>query len=102
MGENRDTALIDLLEDEAQLPDRLMSKSSVINDMRDLIELLPDLQAAVVKMRHGIGEDVGEPMSMTAVGQTLNMSRDRVRTLEHKALLTLQQQGADLMAYLTP
>ena len=102
VGENRDTALIDLLEDEAQLPDRLMSKSSVINDMRDLIELLPDLQAAVVKMRHGIGDDVGEPMSMTAVGQTLNMSRDRVRTLEHKALVTLQQQGGDLMAYLAP
>ena len=102
VGENRDTALIDLLEDEAQLPDRLMAKASVVNDMRDLIEALPDLQAAVVKMRHGIGEDVGEPMSMTAVGQTLNMSRDRVRTLEHKALVSLQQQGHALMEVLMP
>ena len=37
-------------------------------------------------MRYGIGEEVLEPLSMTAIGQILNMSRDRVRTLEHKAL----------------
>ena len=44
-------------------------------------------------MRYGIGENVLEPMSMTAIGQTLNMSRDRVRTLEHKALKGLREQS---------
>ena len=40
-------------------------------------------------MRYGIGEEILEPMSMTAIGQVLNMSRDRVRTLEHKALKSI-------------
>ena len=38
------------------------------------------MQAAVISMRYGIGEEMLEPMSMTAIGQVLNMSRDRVRT----------------------
>ena len=41
-------------------------------------------------MRYGIGDEMLEPMSMTAIGQVLNMSRDRVRTLEHKALRELR------------
>ena len=81
IGENRDTALIDLLEDESQLPDLLLSRSCIKDDIRELIKDLPEMQAAVISMRYGIGEDVLEPMSMTAIGQILNMSRDRVRTL---------------------
>ena len=44
------------------------------------------MQAAVISMRYGIGDEMLEPMSMTAIGQVLNMSRDRVRTLENKAI----------------
>ena len=51
-----------------------------------MIRDLPEMQAAVISMRYGIGNEVIEPMSMTAIGQMLNMSRDRVRTLEHKAI----------------
>ena len=75
IGENRDTALIDLLEDESQLPDLLLSRSCIKDDIRELIKDLPEMQAAVISMRYGIGEDVLEPMSMTAIGQILNMSR---------------------------
>ena len=61
---------------------------------------LPEMQAAVISMRYGIGSDVLEPMSMTAIGQVLNMSRDRVRTLEHKALKSLRQESAKVSEYL--
>ena len=100
IGENRDTALIDLLEDESQLPDLLLSRSCVKDDIRELIKDLPEMQAAVISMRYGIGEEVLEPMSMTAIGQILNMSRDRVRTLEHKALRTLREQSDKIKDYL--
>ena len=100
IGENRDTALIDLLEDETQLPDTLLHKSCVKDDIRELIKDLPEMQAAVVSMRYGIGEEVLEPMSMTAIGQILNMSRDRVRTLEHKALRTLRENSDKIKDYL--
>ena len=100
IGENKDTALIDLLEDETQLPDTLLEAQYIKEDIRKLIKDLPEMQASVISMRYGIGENILEPMSMTAIGQVLNMSRDRVRTLEHKAIRTLRSKSEVLSEYL--
>ena len=100
IGENRDTALIDLLEDETQLADTLLEQQFIKEDIRELIGDLPEMQAAVISMRYGIGEEILEPMSMTAIGQVLNMSRDRVRTLEHKALKSLRGESKKISEYL--
>ena len=100
IGENRDTALIDLLEDETQLPDKLLEQDCVKEDIRNLISDLPEMQAAVIGMRYGIGDEVLEPLSMTAIGQILNMSRDRVRTLENKALKALREESEKVSEYL--
>ena len=100
IGENRDTALIDLLEDETQLPELLLERSFIKEDIRSLIADLPEMQAAVISMRYGIGEEILEPMSMTAVGQVLNMSRDRVRTFEQKALKALRERSQAINDYL--
>ena len=100
IGENRDTALIDLLEDETQLPDTLLDQQFIKEDIRELIKDLPEMQAAVISMRYGIGDEMLEPMSMTAIGQVLNMSRDRVRTLEHKALKSLRTESNRIEEYL--
>ena len=100
IGENKDTALIDLLEDESQLPDTLLETQYIKEDIRKLISKLPEMQASVISMRYGIGEGVVEPMSMTAIGQVLNMSRDRVRTLEHKAIKALRSKSDELNEYL--
>ena len=100
IGENRDTALIDLLEDDTQLPDRLLEQSCIRDDIQDLISELPDMQASVIRMRYGIGKEILEPLSMTAIGQILNMSRDRVRTLEHKGLKALRERSNRISEYL--
>ena len=100
IGENRDTALIDLLEDETQLPDTLLERQFIKEDIREQIRDLPEMQAAVISMRYGIGDEILEPMSMTAIGQVLNMSRDRVRTLEQKAIRGLRDNQDDLNGYL--
>ena len=100
IGENRDTALVDLLEDETQLPDSLLERQFIKEDIRHLIDELPEMQAAVIAMRYGIGEEILEPMSMTAIGQILNMSRDRVRTLEQKALRSLREKQDEVNGYL--
>ena len=96
----RDTSLMDLLEDETQLPSMLLEQSCVKEDIRSLIGDLPEMQAAVISMRYGIGEEIVEPMSMTAIGQVLNMSRDRVRTLENKALKALRLDSSKISEYL--
>lgn len=100
IGENRDTALIDLLEDETQLPERLLESQHVKEDIQKLIAELPEMQGRVIAMRFGIGPDIIEPMSMTAIGQVLNMSRDRVRTLENKALKSLKDRSDKISEYL--
>ena len=100
IGENRDTALIDLLEDETQLPEMLLERQCVKEDIRELIEDLPEMQAAVISMRYGIGDEILEPMSMTAIGQILNMSRDRVRTLEQKGIRALREADSEINCYL--
>ena len=100
IGENRDTALIDLLEDESQLPEMILERQCIKDDMRELIRDLPEMQAAVISMRYGIGDEILEPMSMTAIGQVLNMSRDRVRTLEHKGLRALKECSNQMAEYL--
>ena len=100
IGENKDTALIDLLEDENQIPDNLLETACIKEDIRDLIQDLPEMQAAVISMRYGIGDEMLEPMSMTAIGQVLNMSRDRVRTLENKAIKALRECNSEISEYL--
>ena len=92
--------MIDLLEDETQIPDNLLEASCIKEDIRELIKDLPEMQAAVISMRYGIGEEILEPMSMTAIGQVLNMSRDRVRTLENKAIRALREANSDIKEYL--
>ena len=100
IGENRDTALVDLLEDEKQLPEMLLEKLHAKESIHELLRDIPEMQAIVIKMRYGIGEETLEPMSMTAIGQTLNMSRDRVRTLEQKGLRELRTMGASIKDFL--
>ena len=100
IGENRDTSLVDLLEDESQIPDEILESLCIKEDIRKLIRSLPEMQAAVISMRYGIGSEVLAPMSMTAIGQVLNMSRDRVRTLEQKALKTLRSKSEKINEYL--
>tara|TARA_B100001778_G_scaffold112512_2_gene92140 strand:+ start:8817 stop:9752 length:936 start_codon:yes stop_codon:yes gene_type:complete len=100
IGENRDTALVDLLEDETQIPEDILEAMCIKEDIRELIADLPQMQSNVISMRYGIGDEMLEPMSMTAIGQVLNMSRDRVRTLEQKALKALRDNSSGISEYL--
>ena len=77
-----------------------MKAACIKEDIRALIADLPEMQASVISMRYGIGNEMLEPMSMTAIGQVLNMSRDRVRTLEQKALKALKENSDEINEYL--
>ncbi|MCE2839754.1 MAG: sigma-70 family RNA polymerase sigma factor [Cyanobium sp. 49614_E6] len=66
-------------------------------ELLDLLEQLPELQGQVMRMRYGI-ED-GEPMSLTAIGRHLGISRDRVRNLERDGLANLRRRREVVQAY---
>ena len=55
IGENRDTSLIDLLEDESQLPEMLLERQCIKEDIRELIEELPEMQGRY-SIEYGIGD----------------------------------------------
>jgi RNA polymerase nonessential primary-like sigma factor len=73
------------------------------DDLRNLLERLPVQQCRVLKMRYGIPNsdslDDGEPMSLTAIGRVLGISRDRVRNIERDALANLRRISDAVEAY---
>jgi RNA polymerase nonessential primary-like sigma factor len=79
------------------LPDEVVAVECLKGDLRALLEQLPELQGQVMRMRYGI-ED-GEPMSLTAIGRHLGISRDRVRNLERDGLANLRRRREVVQAY---
>jgi len=103
VGDGDDTELLDLLASEGSQPEELVDGECLRGDMRALLEQLPDLQGRVLKMRYGIPcadvPEPDEPMSLTGIGRTLGMSRDRVRNLERDGLANLRRLSQNVQAY---
>ena len=97
VGDGEDTELLDLLAGDGVLPDEVVAVECLKGDLRALLEQLPELQGQVLRMRYGI-ED-GEPMSLTAIGRHLGISRDRVRNLERDGLANLRRRREAVQAY---
>jgi RNA polymerase nonessential primary-like sigma factor len=90
VGKERDTELGDLLETEEITPEETLMRESL---RRDLLQLLADLttrERDVIQMRFGLGSD-GHPYSLAEIGRALELSRERVRQIEAKALQKLRQ-----------
>jgi RNA polymerase nonessential primary-like sigma factor len=90
VGKERDTELGDLLETEEVTPEEMLMRESL---RRDLLQLLADLttrERDVIQMRFGLGSD-GHPYSLAEIGRALELSRERVRQIEAKALQKLRQ-----------
>ena len=97
VGDGEDTELLDLLAGDGVLPDEVVAVECLKGYLRALLEQLPELQGQVMRMRYGI-ED-GEPMSLTAIGRHLGISRDRVRNLERDGLANLRRRREAVQAY---
>jgi RNA polymerase nonessential primary-like sigma factor len=98
VGDGEDTELLDLLAADGTQPGELVDGECLRSDMQDLLEQLPDLQGRVLKMRYGIGET--EPMSLSSIARTLEMSRDRARSLERRAHEEIRRLSREMGAYL--
>ena len=98
VGDNQDTELSELLEDEGQTPVNYTTQESLRQDLEDLMAELTPQQREVLALRFGL-ED-GNELSLAKVGQRLNLSRERVRQLEHQALAQLRRRHANVREYI--
>lgn len=89
VGKDRDTELGDLLETEGLSPEDLLIRDSLRRDLQQLMADLTTREQDVLSMRFGLGD--GTPYSLAEIGRALELSRERVRQIESKALQKLRQ-----------
>jgi RNA polymerase nonessential primary-like sigma factor len=89
VGKERDTELGDLLETDGISPEDMLMRESLHRDLQQLLTDLTSREQDVIKMRFGLGD--GQPYSLAEIGRALDLSRERVRQIEAKALQKLRQ-----------
>lgn len=98
VGDNQDTELQDLLEDEGPSPEIFMTQESLRHDLEALLADLTPQQREVISLRFGLAD--GNELSLAKVGERMNISRERVRQLERQALEHLRRRKARVQEYL--
>ena len=89
VGKEKDTELGDLLETDDISPEDLLMRESLQRDLHKLLADLSSRERDVIRLRYGLGD--GNPYSLAEIGRALDLSRERVRQIEAKALQKLRQ-----------
>ncbi len=93
LGENGETSLGDLVEDKSVLsPPDTVIHISLKEQIEDALRGLPERETTVLRMRYGLGN--GREYTLEEVGQHFNLTRERIRQIELKALKRLQQSAS--------
>ena len=89
VGKEKDTELGELLETEETSPEEVLMREALQRDLHQLLADLTSRERDVIRMRFGLGD--GHPYSLAEIGRALELSRERVRQIEAKALQKLRQ-----------
>jgi RNA polymerase nonessential primary-like sigma factor len=89
VGKEKDTELGDLLETDDVSPEDTLMREALRRDLQQLLADLTSRERDVIQMRFGLGD--GHPYSLAEIGRALDLSRERVRQIEAKALQKLRQ-----------
>ena len=89
VGEEDDSALGDFIEDKnATSPQEAIVSSNLAENTRRVLSTLSPREEQVLKMRFGIGEKANH--TLEEVGQDFEVTRERIRQIEAKALRKLR------------
>lgn len=92
-GEDQDSALEFLLEDDASLqPQEELVREELKRLLNTLLEGLPERQRQVLSLRFGF--DDGICHSLEQIGGMLGVSKERARQIEKQAMERMKTQGA--------
>ncbi len=88
IGEDDDSNLSDFIEDTtASSPDQTAAHSMLKDQVQRVLATLTKREEKVVRLRFGLGD--GTPRTLEEVGTIFNVTRERVRQIEAKALRKL-------------
>jgi RNA polymerase primary sigma factor len=89
IGEEDDSHLGDFIEDRNQAgPSETLAQSSLTEQTRKVLATLSPREERVLRMRFGIGENTDH--TLEEVGQDFEVTRERIRQIEAKALRKLR------------
>ena len=101
IGEEEDSSLGDFIEDkDVENPSNLTEYILLQEQLRSVLSCLPLREQEVLKMRFGLDE--GYALTLEEVGLYFNVTRERIRQIEAKALRRLRhpKQSTKLKDYL--
>lgn len=91
-GEEEESTLSDFIEDKhAVNPEKYMRDNAVKEIVDLMLRGLPEREEKILRMRFGL--DDGRPKTLEEVGKACNVTRERIRQIEAKALRRLGQKN---------
>ena len=91
-GEEEESTLSDFIEDKhAVNPEKYMRDNAVKEIVDLMLRGLPEREEKILRMRFGL--DDGIPKTLEEVGKACNVTRERIRQIEAKALRRLGQKN---------
>ena len=89
VGEEEDSKIGDFIEDDSSIsPMESATRSMLRNQLLSVIETLTPREQKVIRLRYGL--DDGYSKTLEQVGQEFNVTRERIRQIEAKALKKLR------------
>ena len=89
IGEEEDSHLGDFIEDEQALaPTDVVASNLLKEQLLEILDTLTPREEKVLRLRYGL--DDGKPRTLEEVGKEFNVTRERIRQIEAKALRKLR------------
>ncbi|MFS8854069.1 RNA polymerase sigma factor RpoD [Synechococcus sp. H55.7] len=88
IGKEEDSRLGDFIESDGETPEDRVAKVLLREDLESVLETLTPRERDVLKLRYGL--DDGRMKTLEEIGQIFNVTRERIRQIEAKALRKLR------------
>ena len=88
VGEEEDSKLEDFVQDSAQSVERTVMQTRLKEQVDEALRKLPEREEQVLRLRFGL--DDGRERTLEEVGREFNVTRERIRQIEAKALRRLR------------
>ncbi|TML63632.1 MAG: sigma-70 family RNA polymerase sigma factor, partial [Actinobacteria bacterium] len=89
-----DAELADVIEDRgAASPAEEAVTSTLPGEMSRLLSVLGEREREILRLRYGL--DRGEPRTLDEVGEHFNLTRERIRQIEVRAMSKLRHPSVD-------